>query len=69
MCNWCYFTPKSMEIWAALKDLCDVCHNYFLLRGIRSHPTELSSEQLGPWLFAVYGDYNQPWAMKKNMVV
>jgi len=58
-----------MEIWAALKDLCDVCHNYFLLRGIRSHPTELSSEQLGPWLFAVYGDYNEPWAMKKNMVV
>ena len=39
--------PKSMELWAALKDLWDFCHN-FLLWGIRSHPTELSSDQVGP---------------------
>ena len=41
-----------MELWAPLKDNWDFCHNYFLLGGIRSHPTELSSDQLGPWLFA-----------------
>ena len=43
--QWSYFILVITVFWAHLERPLDFFHNYFLLGGIRSHPSELRSDQ------------------------